>query len=676
MSDLRVSNAKSQISTRMQCIPFSEHLLKEEPGEDLSSKSSKSGLRRMRTETRTYQLSFEPFSTQTSSLPHPKPSDLMEIVGSPFFSKEEHSFHIHNMNSKGETVGVASFQNKEHNVENIAWYWNPQSGFQIISSQSELIKTYGKDIRKVPFQFSKLVINESGIVAGSFLIDQTNDPRDNFNQYPWFWWSSENGIHLSPIPDKCQLVEGINNQGKIVISEINRSGIIVDITNKDDVREIKYPTREMMRQKIEAVFPIPSGELRKNALKELRFHFGSLNAHSIDDNNRVNGQGIVSITDLRNGKMYTAVLNFESVAEGLEGVYVKEIKESHSSKLIYHGSGTECEEMDPLQNPFDIPKWVLFIYKKYSSLEDAVTKCPDDALILIKYHLYRPDDKGYICKLALQSHQLVPLELIKLCLPSRAYLQEHPEKLDELCRLPKNGKHEISHYLSDVEIAKNCPERDAYFVDWFKYEMKKIGALENESYMDFLARKNLSHEEISNFISKCPLEIKIISLGSSNNKDNFWYALSIHKNFQHMILNPSVSKISKIEIYDIALRYNLCSPLFYGETQPNRGIWFDTFSRVLEDCWYWGYGDPRLMKLLKETFPSVEYRNSHPEKLSEYLDNIVWRICYTMGGNPHIALDLLKFLQNEGVDLQSIARSSKHPEIAKFLKQHGMMTKL
>ena len=45
------------------------------------------------------------------------------------------------------------------------------------------------------FLFYKLVINNIGVVAGSFFIDQRRGVR-KFNQNPWFWWSFEQGLYI------------------------------------------------------------------------------------------------------------------------------------------------------------------------------------------------------------------------------------------------------------------------------------------------------------------------------------------------------------------------------------------------------------------------------------------------------------------------------------------------
>jgi hypothetical protein len=589
-----------------------------------------------------------------------EPSDLVDAIGLPFAWDEKQSFKIDETNINGEAVGTAYLKdnNKIGNLEIIAWYWQPKNGFQVISSKTELLKEYNTD-QRTPFQFYSLHINDNGIVAGSFLIDQIG----GHNRCPWFWWSTEKGIHPSPIPESYQLVRDINNKGEIAISVINRSGFLVETNNHNHIKNIPYPSQDIIRKKIEKVLPVPLGENQKEFLKDLKYHFHTLNAESIDDNSRIKGIGTVTITSLRHIHRYTIQFGFESVVEGLEEVYVNEIM--HSGKIIYQ---RPKEEIECHPNPFDIPKWVFFIYQNYSNLTDAINKSPEDALILLKYHLYRPDEKGGHCFSVIRSLSRsctqTSLELIKICLPCKIYLHEHPGFIDELYKVAVSAEEihptrkGIAYFLSDSNRVKNCPERDAYFIDWFNYEMQKQGAQDGEFLSEFVKRKNITTmTEWKKFSSKFPPEISGLSfLGSF-----FW--LELHNSGRY-------KRNYYLDIYESAFRYKLCPPLFYGEIQPNKGIWSDTFSLIFQDCWS---EDPRFMELLKKTFPSPEYRYSHPEKLNEYLDKIVWHICQNRSNNSYIALKVLSFLQNEGIDLQVIAKSSKHIEISKFLKEHEII---
>jgi len=178
-----------------------------------------------------YIHSKEITSLSSSTIRNPKiqANDLVKLVGLPFAWQEYQSFNIDNTNSNGEAVGTAYFKNPDPLIgkeEIIAWYWHPQNGFQIIASQSELLKVYGKDW-KIPFLFYKLVINESGVVAGSFLINQAK----GFNEWPWFWWSLDQGIHLSVSPTVNQIVKGINDNGFLLIEETGNLKFTLSIKN-------------------------------------------------------------------------------------------------------------------------------------------------------------------------------------------------------------------------------------------------------------------------------------------------------------------------------------------------------------------------------------------------------------------------------------------------------------
>lgn len=147
--------------------------------------------------------------------------DLEQLIGLSLAGLGKQAFQIHNTNSRGEAIGTSYFYPRIGNLEIIVWYWNPESGFQIISSRSELLNAYGKDIFKTPFQFYKLMINESGTIAGSFLVDQPFDNNRNrkFNQYAWLWWSEKEGLHLSELPSECQIVKGLNDHGFVLMEQ-------------------------------------------------------------------------------------------------------------------------------------------------------------------------------------------------------------------------------------------------------------------------------------------------------------------------------------------------------------------------------------------------------------------------------------------------------------------------
>ena len=80
---------------------------------------------------------------------------------------------------------------------------------------------YEKDIYQVPFQFYKIVINESGVVAGSFLVNQIKNQKKQ--ECPWFWWSPEKGLHLSKLITQCQILNKINDHGFILFEHYGNS---------------------------------------------------------------------------------------------------------------------------------------------------------------------------------------------------------------------------------------------------------------------------------------------------------------------------------------------------------------------------------------------------------------------------------------------------------------------
>ncbi len=173
-----------------------------------------------------------------------KASELVELVGLPFAWQEKQAFQIHNTNSKGETVGTADFKNSipgRGNAERIAWYWSAEDGFQIIATENDLLNAYGIDWKKVPFLFYSFVINESGVVAGSFVTGKW----EKFPQCSWLWWSLEHGIHLSAIPDQdCyQIVKDIDNSGRVLLNRPDGYAI-ANISSMDDLEVFDFPINE------------------------------------------------------------------------------------------------------------------------------------------------------------------------------------------------------------------------------------------------------------------------------------------------------------------------------------------------------------------------------------------------------------------------------------------------
>lgn len=142
-----------------------------------------------------------------------------------------------------------------------------------------------------------------------------------YNQYPWFWWSIEAGIHLSTPPEIYQLVKGINNIGHVLISEINKSAFVKDIYNENYIRYVEYPTREIMKKRIkERLTTDPY-----NKIKDFKINFGAVNAKSIDDNSKVFGEALVVLEDKRARKSFAVILNFDAF-ECVENIYIYEIK--------------------------------------------------------------------------------------------------------------------------------------------------------------------------------------------------------------------------------------------------------------------------------------------------------------------------------------------------------------
>ncbi|MBS0626715.1 MAG: hypothetical protein JSS09_00710, partial [Verrucomicrobia bacterium] len=311
-NDLKESQSQNEHS-----FPFAE-----EPKED--------NLTRLRTETNLSQI--KTLALLEESAPSsliPQPSNLQKLVGLPLRDPVTSYFQIHNTNSKGEATGVADFKKDDGSSEKSAWYWNPNEGFKIIISESELLKIYEKDGLKIPFQFYTLSINDAGVIAGSFLIDQPG-----FNQNPWFWWSAKQGIHLSSPPiDIYQIVQGINNKGHVLINEINKRAFVKNINNDNYQREIEFPSQEIIKQKIKPFILLDSSD----KIQDFIFKIGSINTVSIDDNSNVSGKAYVRVWHRKGSstKDFSVILNFNSF-ERLEDVSVAEIRNFHDKNQIIH----------------------------------------------------------------------------------------------------------------------------------------------------------------------------------------------------------------------------------------------------------------------------------------------------------------------------------------------------
>lgn len=207
--------------------------------------------------------------------------DLESLVGRPFAWKNP-QLKICSTNSKGETVGAAYFKNLDPNLgnsEKVAWYWHPILGFSIIASQNELLSVYGKDNRN-PFQFSDMLINESGIVAFSFLVDQKG-----YNVCPWLWWSLNEGPHISNEPTSYQLVEKFNKNGFVLIKEFNQHPSftlhIKHLDEESDLYTYKFdPSSELIPSHYQT-YGLPPPGLEKE-LVEMVFKYTNMRVRHIN----------------------------------------------------------------------------------------------------------------------------------------------------------------------------------------------------------------------------------------------------------------------------------------------------------------------------------------------------------------------------------------------------------
>lgn len=185
------------------------------------------------------------------------------LVGRPF-EWNDPQLRIWSTNSKGETVGEAYFKNSTSNIGNrevIAWYWHPESGFIIIASGNELLNAFEKDLTK-PFLFYQMFINESGIVACSFLVDQKE-----YNVCPWLWWSLNEGLHLSNEPTSYQLVTRLNNNGYVLIREFLEHGnfklYIKNLEDDENLYTYEFNPRTELTSTYKIGFGLLPGEMEK-----------------------------------------------------------------------------------------------------------------------------------------------------------------------------------------------------------------------------------------------------------------------------------------------------------------------------------------------------------------------------------------------------------------------------
>ncbi len=312
----------------------------------------------------------------------------------------------------------------------------------------------------------------------------------------------------------------------------------------------------------------------------------------------------------------------------------------------------------------NFPGWVLQLGSKYLNISQAVSSpYPNEALILLQQHYFRPDAQGQVYKamidspvyksrLYLPEYSQIYKEIRDICLPSDGVLRNSPELLDM-----------FNMDWTQLENAKK--NRDKYFIEWFRHEMRKMGALTGESCVEFMKRSNFSVEEICHFRKKIPYELH------DSYKSN--YAMVGSDDFR-TFWNFLVKGIQSVKI---AFKYNLCPVLYYGDVLPDKkvcsGAWMDTFNKILglASIGHQGHKDPQFLQLLKTSFPSKEYRQSHPKLLNEYLDTVVFKTCHDVAhASSETAIEILKFLKSEGIDIKSIANSSSHSQTKKFLTEY------
>lgn len=261
-------------------------------------------------------------------------SDLSLIVGLPFAWSEKDAFQIHGKNSAGEAVGIAYFKKDQYGsyIEIIAWHWYPGYGFQIITSKSELIQAYGKGDKKVPFQFYRLIINDCGVVAGSFLIDQ---PYRNFNQYPWFWWSSESGLHLSALPSTSEILKKINDIGFVLLEHVTSTNFALTIKNVNDPdysKVICFQSTKLNSIMLEILKPLfLQVHYLCGANIRLKLHWYPICANYFDENLKIVGEGtcIASFSNFHpvvhnQIEQWHLRIGYE-IEDGIMRIYIKEL---------------------------------------------------------------------------------------------------------------------------------------------------------------------------------------------------------------------------------------------------------------------------------------------------------------------------------------------------------------
>ncbi len=315
------------------------------------------------------------------------------------------------------------------------------------------------------------------------------------------------------------------------------------------------------------------------------------------------------------------------------------------------------------------PSSVLEVYKAHTSLIDVLSRNQfDNALLLLKYHLFKPDDEGKCCIIAVQNSN--SLELTKLCLPDRQFLRDNPKYLETLreCALKRRSgstSQEITmkmiEFLSDKDGVKDCPERDLFLREQFAHEMEKEGIRECE-YTEDLAQR-LSKEEINSLIERLPLEARrILRKYYSTNRGTI------------SIVSSAIGA-RQFEEALLMVKYKMFKPFYYGDYYTKFRNGFGTCLDIMEISGEIAYskGNNFLFELIKHTFPSQEYRNQHPERLQEFLASFAFQ-CAHFGkySDSKFAIEIFQFLIHEGLNLEQIAKTSR-PEVRKFLEENQLL---
>ena len=316
------------------------------------------------------------------------------------------------------------------------------------------------------------------------------------------------------------------------------------------------------------------------------------------------------------------------------------------------------------KNP--IPKDVLEIYQRYNSLKEVLLDTKDvanrvkNATLLIKHNLFKPDEEGLICKLALVAcPPCLTLELIHYCLPNREYLQNHPKYLDELREISLKHKfipEDVISFLSDRDKVKNCPERDDFFYRQYLYEMKMAGASEGENFADFLLRKKLPYSEYNLLISKLPIIIRK------------------HLNQQWQFIKQAIQD-KNLEGALFCLEKKIVLPSFYANPDPN--FFFGLCHEIIKShrAILMGYPTNIMTDLIKNTFPSREYCEANKKNLNEFLTGFALEcVDIRIHFDKTCALEIFSFIsENCGVNLNDLEKICNNPGVTKFLKNNGFL---